>query len=229
MMLALALASTLTAYTPSARLLTADDAAEQDAAAPSSASAIPQSVSPGTPVPPAAYVPPPTPPQPRKSVSFLLAGGEFVVGAATGYLGLLLGILGNFRSGGLTIPPDVTDILLLAALPAGLATAGAWLIGLFDLSQRGFFSNLFFAVLGGALGELVGVGAGVLVGRSAAPSDSSLAGIIAVSMGPAFAALGAMFFMELFKPGELPAHASVLFVPDGRGGLAAGPSLIGHF
>lgn len=229
MMLALALATTLTAYTPSARLLTADEPAEAQGA-PESPSAIPQSVSPGTPVPPGASLPPPAPPaQPRKSVSFLLASGEFVVGAATGYLGLLLGILGNIRAGGLTIPPDVTDILLLAALPAGLATAGAWLIGLFDLSQRGFFSNLFFAVLGGALGELVGVGAGVLVGRSAAPSDSSLAGIIAVSMGPAFAALGAMFFMELFKPGELPAHASVLFVPDGRGGLAAGPSLIGHF
>lgn len=228
-MLALVVASCLSTYAPSARLLADEPNAPLVTPEPSSVAPPAPPLEEASPAPsaPPPYVPPP--PTHRKSVSFLLAGGELLFGALLGYGGLGLGILANIRGGGLSLPPDVTDVMLLAVLPGALAAGGAWLVGLFDLGQRNFFTNLLFAIAGGALGELVGLGAGVLLGRSIYPGDPSAAGLVSVAVAPAFAAFGAMLFMELFKPGEEVGGASLQLVPDGRGGIAAGPAWVGRF
>ena len=49
---------------------------------------------------------------------------------------------------------------------------------------------------------LAGLGAGTLIGRAMYPNDSGTRGIVMVFLAPAFAVLGAVIFMELFKPGE---------------------------
>ena len=177
----------------------------------------------------------------EKSVSFLLMSGEFFIGSVAGYIGLLVGVLANLSKGGLSVPPDGTDVLLLGVLPGGLAAAGSWTIGLIDLRQRGLFTSALFAILGAAIGEAVGFGVGSLVGRGAFPNDASAASLVGVAFGPGFAALTATLFMELFKGGheveDEPANASVplnvgasmSLLPQRNGGVAPAFVVAGHF
>ncbi len=171
--------------------------------------------------------------QVKKHTNILIAAGSFVVGTALAYGGLALGILGNIRAGGLSNPPDVTDAMLLAVLPAGCAAAGAWLIGLFDWGQRGVVSSALWSVLGALVGEAAGLGVGILIGRSAAPNDVGLSGIITISVAPGFAALGSVVLMELLKSGEVvpdgAPSASLMGVRDSSGQMVFGPSLVGSF
>lgn len=166
----------------------------------------------------------------RKSTGFLIAGGGIVLGAVGGYLGLVAGVLVNFSKGGLSDPIDVDDALLLMVIPATAAAAFSWVIGLFDLSQRTFVGSAIWAILGAAVGEGVGLGAGYLLGRAMFPNDAGTRGLVLIAMGPALAAIGAVLFMELFKPGEEVGPAATLSVTrDATGALAFGPALVGRF
>ncbi len=169
----------------------------------------------------------------KKHTNILIAAGSFVLGTALAYGGLALGILGNIRGGGLSNPPDAADAMLLAVLPAGCAAAGAWLIGLFDWNQRGVLTSALWSVLGALVGEAAGLGVGLLIGRSAAPNDVGLSGIITISVAPGFAALGSVVLMELLKSGEVvdrdAPSASLMGVRDSSGAVVFGPSLVGRF
>jgi hypothetical protein len=172
----------------------------------------------------------------RKSTSLLLAGASLGAAAVGGYLALAVGVAANFRNQGLSSPPDADDILLLMVLPATVAAAVAWTVGLLDLAQRGLVSSALWSVLGAAAGELLGLGIGSLVGRSLYPSDPSASAIVTLFLAPAFAALGAVILMELLKPGEEVASgrrpgegargwASLSVSRTRGGGLAVGPAL----
>ncbi|MCC6337080.1 MAG: hypothetical protein IT380_24190 [Myxococcales bacterium] len=156
----------------------------------------------------------------HKSFNPLIGLLEFTVGTVAAYAGVLVGVLYNIGQGGLQWPPDAGDILLLGALPAVMAAGASWLIGLMDASQRSVPGSLLHALLGAAVGQLAGLGVGYLIGRAVAgPADLSGAMAISVFVAPAFAALGAVLFMELFKPGELKVSASVSPLRD-AGGLS---------
>lgn len=162
----------------------------------------------------------------RKSTSFLIATLSIGVGALTSYLALVGGIAVNFSKGGLSDPIDTDDILLLMVLPASVGAAFTWLVGLLDWSQRGVFSSALWAVLGAGVGELLGLGAGTLLGRALYPGDTGARGLVMVFLAPAVAVLGAVIFMELFKPGEEVegAYASISVARTWNGGLAFGPA-----
>ena len=148
------------------------------------------------------------------------------MGAAAGYLGVLVGVLYNIGQGGLQWPPDAGDILLLGALPAVMAAGGSWLIGLLDSSQRSVLGSLMHALLGATVGQAAGLGVGYLIGRAAAgPDDLSGAMSIAVFIAPAFAALGSTLFMELFKPGAVSVSASIAPVRGGNGAVSLAPAV----
>lgn len=176
---------------------------------------------------PAPAAPAPAPKETRhKSFNPLIGLLEFTVGAVAAYAGVLVGVLANIGQGGLSWPPDSTDVVLLGVLPAALAAGGSWLVGLLDASQRSLPMSFLHALLGGVVGQAAGLGAGYLVGRAAAgPTDQSGAMAIAVFVAPAFAALGSTLFMELFKPGEVTVSASVLPVRDGRGLAGFAPAV----
>lgn len=153
-----------------------------------------------------------------KSFNPLVGLLEFAVGTAAGYAGVLVGVLVNIGRGGLSWPPDAADVLLLGALPAALAAGGSWLPGLLDARQRSVPMSLVHALLGAVTGQAVGLAAGYLVGRSVAgPNDLSGALSVSVFVAPAFAALGSVVFMELFKSGAVAVSASAAPVRDGRG------------
>ncbi|MFZ5471520.1 MAG: hypothetical protein ACOZIN_19010 [Myxococcota bacterium] len=161
----------------------------------------------------------------RKSTSFLIAGGELGLGLAGGYIGLLAGIALNLPRGGVSLPPDTNDVLLIGLLPALAAAGPAWAFGLFDLSQRGFVTSLLLSAAGAAVGELAGLGVGLLLGRSLTPDDEAAAVLLAMFAAPAFAALGAMLSMELFKGGETVATPTVALVRTSGGSWVLQPSL----
>ncbi|MEW5739916.1 MAG: hypothetical protein AB1938_13370 [Myxococcota bacterium] len=162
----------------------------------------------------------------HKSFNPLIGTLEFVVGAAAGYVGVLAGVLYNIGQGGLQWPPDAGDILLLGVLPAVMAAGGSWLIGLMDSSQRSVLGSLLHALLGGLVGQAAGLGVGYLIGRAVAgPDDLSGAMAISVFIAPAFAALGAVLFMELFKPGELRVSASLAPLRDAGGVSGLAPAV----
>lgn len=165
----------------------------------------------------------------EKSTSLLVAGGELGLGLVGGYLALIAGVAINFPLGGASLPPDTTDLVLLAALPAATAAAGAWLFGLFDLSQRGFVTSLILAALGAAVGEAAGVAAGLYGGRALYPNDPATAGLVAMAAGPVVAALGATLFMELFKGGKSTASATLLLSPASRGSFVLQPGMALRF
>jgi hypothetical protein len=164
----------------------------------------------------------------RKSTSFILAGIDFAAGAVAGYLGLVVGIALNVPHGGLSSPPDSNDILLLGVIPVVACAAIAWLAGLFDFSQRSIIGSALWSVLGSLAGELVGVGAGLLVGNAMFPDDQASAYLVALAFGPAVAALGAVIFMEIFKPGE-EVYATIDAVRTRNGSLALGPAFLMRF
>jgi len=115
-------------------------------------------------------------------------------------------------------------------LPAATAAAFTWVVGLLDWSQRGFFSSALWAVLGAGAGEVLGVGAGILLGRAMYPTDAGNRGLLMVFVAPALAVLGAVLFMELFKPGEeVEAYASISVAQGQGGGLVFGPAFGGRF
>ena len=162
----------------------------------------------------------------EKSFNPLIGLLEFTVGTVAAYAGVLVGVLVNIGRGGLSWPPDTTDVLLLGALPAALAAGGSWLVGLLDAGQRSVPMSLVHALLGAVTGQVVGLGAGYLLGRAAAgPNDLSGAMSISVFVAPAFAALGSVVFMELFKPGAVTVSASVAPVRDGRGLAGFAPAV----
>jgi hypothetical protein len=166
-------------------------------------------------------------PEPQKSTNLLLAGGELVLGLVGGYVFLLGGIAANIGNGGVSLPPDLNDIILVGLVPALGAAGFAWLIGLLDLSQRSLLGSLVLSGLGGAVGELVGLVIGVLVGQSLYPADQAAAALLAIFLAPAVAAVGAMLSMELFKGGDKSGGFATLTITrtrDGRG-IAAGPAL----
>lgn len=168
-------------------------------------------------------------PQRRKSFNLLIGVLELGVAAVAAYVGVGAGILVNVGLGAMSWPPDRNDVLLLAALPAGLAAVAGWVVGLLDLGQRSFLGSALWAVLGAVVGELGGLGLGYLLGRSLAPADFAGAASIAVLVAPVFAAFGAVLFMELLKPGELVASASLLPVRDGRGLVSLAPAVALRF
>jgi len=163
----------------------------------------------------------------KKSVSIIASGLGIIAGSITSYLALAGGVAVNFSKGGLSDPFDSDDILLLMVLPAATAAVTTWFIGLLDWSQRGVFSSLLWAVLGAGAGELIGLGAGTLIGRAMYPTDLGARGIVTVFIAPAVAVLGAVIFMELFKPGEEVegAYASLSVARTQNGGLAFGPAV----
>lgn len=166
----------------------------------------------------------------RKSTNPLIAGLGVVAGALGGYLGLVGGVAINFSKGGLSDPLDSDDALLLMVTPAVGAAAFAWIVGLLDFSQRTFVGSAIWALLGAAIGEGAGLGLGYLLGRSMFPTDPGAQGLTFVAVGPAVAALGAVVFMELFKPGEeIPAHASISLTRDVTGRTVLGPAIGGTF
>lgn len=162
----------------------------------------------------------------RKSTRFLIATASIGAGALTSYLALVLGVALNFSKGGLSDPVDTNDILLLMVLPATVAAGFTWFVGLLDWSQRGVFSSALWAVLGAGAGELLGLGAGTLIGRAMYPNDLGARGIVTIFLAPAFAVLGAVIFMELFKPGEEVegAYATISVARAQSGGLVFGPA-----
>lgn len=164
----------------------------------------------------------------RKSTSFILVGIDLAAGLVAGYLGLVVGIAVNVPRGGLSNPPDAYDVLYLGVVPLVACAALSWLAGLFDISQRSVLGSAIWAALGALAGELVGVGAGILVGNAMFPDDQGGAGLVAVAFGPAFAALGAVLFMELFKPGE-EVYATINTVRTHDGSLAMGPAFLMRF
>lgn len=164
----------------------------------------------------------------HKSTSFILAGIDLAAGLVAGYLGLVVGIALNVPRGGLSNPPDAYDVLYLGVVPVVACAALSWLAGLFDLSQRSVLGSAIWAALGALAGELIGVGAGLLVGNAMFPDDQGAAGLVAVSFGPAFAALGAVLFMEIFKPGE-EVYATLNAVRAHDGSLAMGPAFLMRF
>jgi len=182
---------------------------------------------------PTAAQPAPTPaPTPasreehHKSFNPLIGVLELTIGAAAGYLGVLVGVLYNVGQGGASWPPDAGDILLLGALPAVMAATGSWLIGLLDVGQRSVLGSLLHALLGATVGQAAGLGVGYLVGRGVAgPDDVSGQLSVAVFIAPAFAALGSTLFMELFKPGAVSVSASVAPVRSGSGAVSLAPAL----
>jgi hypothetical protein len=168
-----------------------------------------------------------TPPEERRrSFNPLIGALEFGVGAVAGYAGVLVGVLVNLGQGGLQWPPDADDVVLLGALPVVLAAGSSWLIGLLDVSQRSVLGSLLHALLGAVVGQLAGLGAGYLIGRAVAgPNDMSGAMAIAVFIAPAFAALGSVLFMELFKPGEVRVSASLSPLRDAGGFSGLAPAV----
>lgn len=162
----------------------------------------------------------------HKSFNPLIGVLELTVGLVAGYAGVLVGVLYNIGQGGLSWPPDAADVLLLGALPAALAAGGSWLVGLLDASQRSVLGSLLHAVLGAAVGQAAGLGAGFLIGRSAAGAgDLSGALSISVFVAPAFAAVGSVVFMELFKPGSVSVSASVAPLRDAGGLTGLAPAV----
>jgi hypothetical protein len=120
--------------------------------------------------------------------------------------------------------------LLLMVTPAIGAAIFAWVVGLLDFSQRTFVGSAIWALLGAAVGEAAGLGVGYLLGRSMFPTDPGAQGLTFVACGPAVAALGAVVFMELFKPGEeIPAHGSISVSRDATGRTVLGPAVVGRF
>ncbi len=170
----------------------------------------------------------PREPTRRKSVGLISAGAELISGALGGYLALVVGIAANVPRGGLSSPPDGYDVLYLGVLPAVGCAALAWLAGLLDFPQRTLFGSAIWSLLGSAVGEAVGVGAGALLGRAMYPHDSGAAGVVAVFCGPAGAVLGALLFMELFKPGE-EVYATLELDRARNGSLAMGPAVLLRF
>lgn len=166
----------------------------------------------------------------RKSTNLLVAGLGLVGGAVGGYLGLVGGVALNFSKGGLSDPIDSDDALLLMVTPAIGAAVFAWVVGLLDFSQRTFVGSAIWALLGAAVGEAAGLGVGYLLGRSMFPTDPGAQGLTFVACGPALAALGAVVFMELFKPGEeIPAYGSISVSRDVTGRTVLGPAVVGRF
>lgn len=164
----------------------------------------------------------------HKSVSLFLVSGELLAGVVGGYLALVGGIAVNLPRGGVSLPPDTADLLLIGALPAMVAAGGAWLVGLIDLRQRSLLGSLLSALVGGALGEAAGLGLGYLYGRSLYPDDAAAAVLVAMFIAPALAAIGATAAMELFKPGE-QLSPTVFLSRDPQGRLAAGPAIAVRF
>ncbi len=169
--------------------------------------------------------------EPPRTKSFnLLIGGLELLGALIGgYAGVVAGVAINFPLGGVNIPPDGNDLLLVAALPAILAASCGWVLGLLDFSQRTLVGSLLSAALGAVVGEIAGLGIGYLIGRGLAPGDLGGSASIAVLIAPAFSALGAVFFMEWLKPGAVAATASVMPVRDGRGLVGFVPAVAVRF
>jgi hypothetical protein len=163
-----------------------------------------------------------------KSVSLFLVSGELLVGAVGGYLALVGGIAVNLPRGGVSLPPDTADILLIGALPAAVAAGAAWLVGLIDLRQRSLIGSLLSALVGGAVGEAAGLGLGYLYGSGLYPNDAAAAVLVAMFIAPALAAIGATAAMELFKPGE-QLSPTVSLSRDRQGHLAAGPAIAVRF
>jgi hypothetical protein len=151
---------------------------------------------------------------------------EFGVGVVGGYAGVLVGVLANIGRGGLSWPPDGMDVLLLGVLPATVAASAAWVMGLFDVSQRSLLGSLLQALVGAAVGEVAGLGAGYLLGGAlVGPGDQSGIMSISVFVAPAFAALGSVVAMELFKPGAVQLRASVAPLRDVRGAAGLAPAV----
>ncbi len=170
----------------------------------------------------------PREPTRRKSTSLIIAGLQLAAGALAGYVGLAVGIALNIPHGGLSFPPDALDVVYLGVVPALACAAFAWFAGLLDFSQRSVVGSALWAVLGAAAGEVVGLGIGAGVGRGIYPSDEGAAGLVAVFLAPAVAALGAVLFMEIFKPGE-EVYASLNLGRAHDGSLAMGPAVLMRF
>ncbi len=172
----------------------------------------------------------------RSSSNFFLVAAELIIGTGVGVLMVPLGVALNIRSGGLSQPPDFTDIFLLGALPALVVAASNYVIGLLDFSQRNLILSALWATLGALIGEAAGFAAGALIGNAVLPdtlTDSSkyaLALIIGAFSGPLFAAVGAVIFSELLKPGEeVSVTPSVSGIRRPDGSMAFGPAIVGRF
>ena len=207
-------------------------AASEEAAAPAAVAAPQAAVNPA----PVSTEPPPVRYRREKSFNVFLGFFEFFLGALAGYAWIPAGFVLNsplHGGGGLSMPPDLADIMYLGVIPAALAGGVAWLIGLLDLSQRGFFTSLLAAMIGAAIGEAGGLAIGILVGNillASRPDAGILASLLSIAIAPGFAALSAMMVMEIFKGGrEVPIEPTVSLAPTLNGTLAAGPGFVGRF
>lgn len=223
-----------------ALLLTTQLLAQTDDAPAGSVETIPAQQAEEAP-PPVAPAPVPAKPAPERGVSLAAGPTEFrkstnpliatlAIGGGLlgGYLGLLGGVLINFSKGGLSDPIDSDDALLLMVVPGVGAAAFAWIVGLLDLSQRTIAGSAVWGLLGAAIGEGAGLGIGYAIGKAKFSSDPGVQGLIFVGVAPAFAALGAVIFMELFKPGE-EIGPSISVARSANGTLVYGPAIAGRF
>ena len=159
----------------------------------------------------------------KKSVNVLVALGELAIGSLAGYLALVVGIALNLPHGGVSAPADANDILYLGVFPTVATAALSWLVGLFDWGQRSVLGSAIWAVLGAAAGELAGLGLGDLLGHALYPNDHGASAIVTIFFAPAVSAIGAMIFMEAFKPGQ-DVYASINLTRTRSGALALGPA-----